>query len=111
MGPGARAVDAAGVHHTSNRLVFPRSHTFILTNLTSPPPPPPCNHQTKKFEGAGLSRPQAEQLAEHITTQVVLDRLRLSEKFVAKPDLEKVRAALGGVGWRWLGRSGSVDVA
>ena len=48
--------------------------------------------QTRKFEASGLSRQQAEQLAEHITAQVVLDRMRLSEKFVAKAELEKVGA-------------------
>ncbi|KIY97544.1 hypothetical protein MNEG_10421 [Monoraphidium neglectum] len=46
----------------------------------------------KKFESAGLSRQQAEALTEHITTQVILDRCRLSEKFVAKADLEKARS-------------------
>lgn len=44
----------------------------------------------RKFEASGLSRAQAEAMTEHITTTVVLDRLRLSEKFVARADLEKV---------------------
>ena len=44
----------------------------------------------RRFEAAGLARAQAEALTEHITTAVVLDRVRLSEKFVARADLEKV---------------------
>ncbi|KAI8467222.1 MAG: chloroplast tscA maturation factor [Monoraphidium minutum] len=45
---------------------------------------------SKKLESAGLNRGQAEALTGHITTQVILDRLRLSEKFVHKVDLEKL---------------------
>lgn len=57
--------------------------------------------QARKFEASGLSREQAEALTEHITTQVVLDRIRLSEKFVHKVDLEKVRIVTDRVRWQW----------
>lgn len=46
--------------------------------------------QAKKFESVGLSREQAEQLTQHLTEQIVLDRVRLIEKFTAKVELEKV---------------------
>ncbi|WIA08882.1 hypothetical protein OEZ86_011462 [Tetradesmus obliquus] len=45
--------------------------------------------QTKKFETLGLSRDQAENLAVYLSEQIVLDRMRLSEKFTAKVELEK----------------------
>eukprot|EP00882_Tetradesmus_deserticola_P014419 GHRQ01015332.1.p1 GENE.GHRQ01015332.1~~GHRQ01015332.1.p1 ORF type:complete len:221 (+),score=60.49 GHRQ01015332.1:362-1024(+) len=45
--------------------------------------------QTKKFETLGLSREQAENLAVYLSEQVVLDRMRLSEKFTTKVELEK----------------------
>lgn len=47
--------------------------------------------QSKKLETMGLSREQAEELTQYMTEQIVLDRIRLSEKFSAKVDLEKVR--------------------
>jgi hypothetical protein len=66
---------------------LPRRRPHAPTPLGRLRRPP---RQAKKFESAGLSRQQAEALTEHITTQVILDRCRLSEKFVAKADLEKV---------------------
>lgn len=45
--------------------------------------------QTKKFETLGLSREQAENLAVYLSEQIVLDRMRLSDKFTAKVELEK----------------------
>ncbi|KAF6251814.1 hypothetical protein COO60DRAFT_582446 [Scenedesmus sp. NREL 46B-D3] len=45
--------------------------------------------QTKRFETMGLSREQAEHLAVYLSEQIVLDRIRLSEKFTAKVELEK----------------------
>eukprot|EP00775_Hariotina_reticulata_P002449 gene2449-2752_t len=45
--------------------------------------------QAKKFESLGFSREQAEQLSQYLTEQIVLDRLRLSERFSTKVDLEK----------------------
>jgi hypothetical protein len=44
----------------------------------------------RKFEASGLERAAAEQLTEHITATFVLDRLRLSEKFVARVDLDRL---------------------
>ncbi|GBG00569.1 hypothetical protein Rsub_13272 [Raphidocelis subcapitata] len=41
---------------------------------------------SRKFEAAGLSRAQAETMTEHITTQLVLDRMRLSEKKQAEQE-------------------------
>lgn len=50
--------------------------------------------QAKKLETLGLSRQQAEEMTQYLTEQIILDRLRLSEKFSAKVELEKVRARL-----------------
>lgn len=47
--------------------------------------------QTKKFESLGFTRAQAEDMTQHLTEQIILDRQRLSEKFSAKVELEKVR--------------------
>lgn len=46
--------------------------------------------QAKKFESLGVPREQAEDLSTYLTQQIILDRLRLSEKFTAKVELEKV---------------------
>jgi hypothetical protein len=46
--------------------------------------------QSKKFETLGYSRQQAEEMTQYLTEQIILDRLRLSEKFSAKVELEKV---------------------
>ncbi len=46
--------------------------------------------QAKKFESLGLSRQQAEEMTQYLAEQIILDRLRLSEKFSAKVELEKV---------------------
>eukprot|EP00879_Flechtneria_rotunda_P015543 GHRR01016254.1.p1 GENE.GHRR01016254.1~~GHRR01016254.1.p1 ORF type:complete len:100 (+),score=23.28 GHRR01016254.1:335-634(+) len=48
--------------------------------------------QTKKFESLGMAREQAEQLTQHMTEQIVMDRVRLTERFTAKTELEKVMA-------------------
>jgi hypothetical protein len=53
----------------------------------------PCP-QTKKLETMGLSREQAENLAVYLSEQIVLDRMRLSEKFTAKVELEKVSSSV-----------------
>eukprot|EP00878_Enallax_costatus_P018894 GHUV01019917.1.p1 GENE.GHUV01019917.1~~GHUV01019917.1.p1 ORF type:complete len:162 (+),score=31.35 GHUV01019917.1:682-1167(+) len=45
--------------------------------------------QAKKLESLGLSREQAEELTRHMTEQIILDRLRLSEKFTAKVELKE----------------------
>jgi hypothetical protein len=50
--------------------------------------------QTKRFETMGLSREQAEKLAVYLSEQIVLDRMRLSEQFTAKVELEKVSSSL-----------------
>lgn len=50
--------------------------------------------QTKKFETLGLSRDQAENLAVYLSEQIVLDRMRLSEKFTAKVELEKASSCV-----------------
>jgi hypothetical protein len=48
----------------------------------------------------GLSREQAENLAVYLSEQIVLDRMRLSEKFTAKVELEKVSSSVqDGVGY------------
>jgi hypothetical protein len=52
--------------------------------------------QTKKFETLGLSREQAENLAVYLSEQIVLDRMRLSDKFTAKVELEKVSSCTHG---------------
>jgi hypothetical protein len=52
--------------------------------------------QSKEFEEVGLSRKQAEQLTTHITSEIILDRIRLSEKFVPKLELENVGSGCGG---------------
>jgi hypothetical protein len=46
--------------------------------------------QAKKFESLGFTRQQAEEMTQHLTEQIILDRVRLSEKFSAKVELEKV---------------------
>lgn len=46
--------------------------------------------QAKKFESLGFTREQAEDMTQYLTEQIVLDRLRLSDKFSAKVELEKV---------------------
>jgi uncharacterized protein (UPF0261 family) len=74
-----------------------------------PKPEHAFEQQTKKFEGIGVGRPEAETLTRAITEHIILDRNRLSEKFVAQSDLEKVReiaavvviAAAGGVPGLW----------
>jgi hypothetical protein len=71
---------------------------LLAYNLLQPRLQRACMHggflqyavQAKKFESLGLSREQAEQLSQYLTEQIVLDRLRLSERFAAKVDLEKV---------------------
>lgn len=47
--------------------------------------------QSKKFESLGYTRQQAEEMTQYLTEQIILDRLRLSDKFSAKVELEKVR--------------------
>jgi hypothetical protein len=46
--------------------------------------------QSKKFESLGFTRQQAEEMTQYLTEQIILDRLRLSDKFSAKVELEKV---------------------
>lgn len=46
--------------------------------------------QAKKLESLGFSRQQAEEMTQYLTEQIILDRLRLSERFSAKVELEKV---------------------
>jgi len=93
---------------TRSGCMQPRGARTLASSPPSPLPPPsthtPHPPQSRKFEAAGLSRDQAEKLCEHITSQVVLDRIRLSEKFVAKVDLEKVRGVGGG--WARVGGDG-----
>lgn len=48
--------------------------------------------QSKKFESLGFTREQADNMTQYLTEQIVLDRLRLSDKFSAKVELEKVCA-------------------
>lgn len=50
--------------------------------------------QAKKLESLGFTRQQAEEMTQHLTEQIILDRLRLSERFSAKVELEKVRGAV-----------------
>lgn len=50
--------------------------------------------QAKKFESLGLPREQAEGLTRYMTEQIILDRMRLTEKFTAKVELEKVSKTL-----------------
>jgi hypothetical protein len=62
--------------------------------LPAPQLKPESCPQTKKFETMGLSRDQAENLAVYLSEQIVLDRMRLSEKFTAKVELEKVSSSV-----------------
>lgn len=68
----------------------------------------------------GLTRKAAEQLTTHITSEIILDRIRLSEKFVPKLELEKVGSSCCGCFWvcgsssaggRWYACSSSSCVA
>lgn len=56
--------------------------------------------QAKKLESLGFTRQQAEEMTQYLTEQIILDRLRLSERFSAKVELEKAmleqEARLGG---------------
>lgn len=61
----------------------------------SSPPPLYITHwlpssQANKFESLGFTRQQAEDMTQHLTEQIILDRMRLSDKFSAKVELEKV---------------------
>lgn len=65
---------------TSNSTKEAVEHALIVDTLA----------QSKKFESLGFTREQAEDMTQYLTEQIVLDRLRLSDKFSAKVELEKV---------------------
>lgn len=44
----------------------------------------------RRFEKLGLTRAQAEQLTEHITEVLCVNKEKISESFVSKAALEKV---------------------
>jgi N-acyl-L-homoserine lactone synthetase len=58
--------------------------------------------QAKKLESLGMPRQQAEDLTQYMTEQIILDRIRLSEKFSAKVELEKVRGMHTAATPRWV---------
>ncbi|KAJ9506574.1 hypothetical protein QJQ45_019006 [Haematococcus lacustris] len=45
---------------------------------------------SRKFEAGGLSRAQAEQLAEQITELIIINKVKMEETFISKQALEKV---------------------
>ncbi len=47
--------------------------------------------QARTFEGSGLPRPMAEQLAQRITELIVMNKMKMEETFVKQVLLEKVR--------------------
>jgi hypothetical protein len=56
--------------------------------------------QARELEDLGLNRKQAEGLTRALTEQIVRDRVRLTEQFVAKFELEKVCSFAAHWGWR-----------
>jgi hypothetical protein len=75
-------MESLGSNVTYNLTIQCKHHSLLLLLL-------PCC-QSKEFEDVGLTRKAAEQLTTHITSEIILDRIRLSEKFVPKLELEKV---------------------
>ena len=50
--------------------------------------------QMRRFEKIGMSRQQSEALTEHLTEVLVLNKEKISEAFVTRGALEKVRQQL-----------------
>ena len=72
------------------RILLPEVLLVSQRGLRTAERPACLSLQTKTFEGIDLSRQQSERLTEAITGEIILDRMRLSEKFVPKIELEKV---------------------
>ena len=47
----------------------------------------------RRFEGIGLTQRQAESLTNHVTELICLNKEKISEQFVSKAALERVRAS------------------
>uniref|UniRef100_A0A7S0X0E3 Uncharacterized protein n=1 Tax=Chlamydomonas leiostraca TaxID=1034604 RepID=A0A7S0X0E3_9CHLO len=45
---------------------------------------------SRKFQDAGLSREQADELTKHITEVIILNKIKMEDTFVAKKEFEKV---------------------
>lgn len=66
-------------------LYWLQSKPWYIPVITPLPAP-----QARTFEGSGLPRPMAEQLAQRITELIVMNKMKMEETFVKQVLLEKV---------------------
>jgi len=74
-----------GVNGCTQRRTYDNPKALVVRNLLVD-----TLSLVKRFEGVGLSRRAAEELTDHITELIVLNKVKMEEAFVNRKDLEKV---------------------